>query len=401
LDKVTSKVRAFYETYPYPPGGAVDTDGYHARLLLSYIERTQERSDRLQVLEAGCGRGLNLIAAAGLQPDVDFTGIDINRVAIQEAQQKTAEMGLSNLRFAEADLLDPATIPSINDGYNLILSYGVIHHLSDPLQGLKHLRERLSTEGVVGIMVDGRYGRQPLDRFRETLSMLGIDQASSRNQQMARALAEVAEQDLFKGTYWQGTVETDEVEFADRCQHVHENSYDIDSLNQLLEDAGLGFVRWLESADWCLDEWTQDVELQNVLAACDEHQRYALVERLFDRPKLSFIAADIKNPRRAALKQIDIAETRFRINPQMKLSKKEHKPSCCRLRQRRVEIKQPWVDAILSLSKLLKSDMSGDDICRSLSQHESEYRSIEQTLMALEEAELIYRPNTPDAIEAD
>ncbi len=396
MDKVTSKVRAFYEAYPYPPGGAVDTDGYHARLLLSNIERSQQSDERLQVLEAGCGRGLNLIAAAGLQPEVVFTGIDINRVAIQEAQQKVSELGLTNLQFAEADLLDPATIPSVNDGYDLILSYGVIHHLSDPLKGLKSLHGRLSDEGVIGIMLDGRYGRQPLDRFREALTMLGIDQPANANQQMARALAEVAEQDLFKGSYWQGTAETDEVEFVDRCLHVHENSYDIDSLNRLLEDAGLGFVRWLEPADWRLDEMVQHAELQKALESCNEQQRYALVERLFDRAKLSFIAAKIKSPRRAALEQMDIAMTRFRINPQMKLPEKDLGSSCCRLRQRSVEIKQPWADAILSLSNLSNSDMSGDEICRILSPQDSVRESIEQTLMALEEAELIYRPNTPD-----
>jgi SAM-dependent methyltransferase len=401
LDKVTSKVRAFYETYPYPPGGAVDTDGYHARLLLSYIERCQGGSGRLQVLEAGCGRGLNLIAAAGLQPNVNFTGIDINRVAMQEAQQKASEMGLTNLRFAEADLLDPATIPGVTAGYDLILSYGVIHHLSDPLQGLKHLSERLSAEGVIGIMLDGRYGRQPLDRFRETLTMLGVDQASSGNHQMARALAQVAEQSLFKGTYWQGTAETDEVEFADRCLHVHENSYDIDSLNQLLEDAGLGFVRWLEPVDWCLDELVQDAELQNALSECSEQQRYALVERLFDRPKLSFVAAISTSSRRAALEKMDIDKVRFRTNPQLRLSESDPEASRYRLRQRSVEIKQAWVDAILSLPKLSKSDMSGNEICRSMSQQDSDCGSIEQTLMALEEAELIYRPNTVDGIEVD
>ncbi|MCU7813045.1 MAG: class I SAM-dependent methyltransferase, partial [Candidatus Thiodiazotropha sp. (ex Notomyrtea botanica)] len=182
MDKVTSKVRAFYETYPYPPGGTVDCDGYHARLLLSYVEQPQGASEKLHVLEAGCGRALNLQAATRLQPDIDFTGIDINRVAIREAQQAASSEGLTHLRFAESNLLDASSIPAVKGGYDLILSYGVIHHLSDPLKGLIHLQESLATQGVIALMVDGSFGRQPLDRYRDALTKLGGEgrTASSR-----------------------------------------------------------------------------------------------------------------------------------------------------------------------------------------------------------------------------
>ena len=169
MDKVTDSVRAFYEAHPYPPGDRVDLDAYQVRWLLSTIERGSTYDRPIQVLEAGCGRALNLRAAAAAQPDIRFTGIDVNRVAINEASASR----IGNLRLQTADLMQPGTLPAVPGGYDLILTYGVLHHLSDPPQGLRHLRGLLSPEGVLALMVDGRYGRQPLDRFLQALSFLG------------------------------------------------------------------------------------------------------------------------------------------------------------------------------------------------------------------------------------
>ena len=394
MDKVTSKVRAFYETYPYPPGGAVDTDGYHARLLLSYIERPQAATCKLQVLEAGCGRGLNLLVAARMQPDVKFIGIDINRVAIAEAKEKTAALGLENLRFAEGNLLDPASIPPVPGGYDLILSYGVIHHLSDPQAGLAHLRDKLAAHGAIGMMVDGSYGRQPLDRFRDALAILESDDMSAGRQERARALSGIAEHTLFKGNYWQGTSRSEDVEFADRCLHVHEHSYDWESLNRLLEGAGLAFIRWLEPADWSVAQFGAQPILQSLLTELDQYQRYRLVERLFYRPKLTFIAAGKSSGVRSPLHHELLEQARFRINPQVKFVDRDEEVCRCQLRSREpVEIRSSSATQILSLPELSQSDMTATQIAHNLSHLELSRESVYQSLFDLEEAELIFRPN--------
>ncbi|MCU7915847.1 MAG: class I SAM-dependent methyltransferase [Candidatus Thiodiazotropha sp. (ex Gloverina cf. vestifex)] len=396
MDKVTSKVRAFYETYPYPPGGAVDCDGYHARLLLSYIERTENGRENLQVLEAGCGRAVNLQAAARLQPDVEFTGIDINRVAIREAQQAVLSRGLSNLKFAEADLLDPSSIPPVEGGYDLILSYGVIHHLSDPLKGLSHLQANLSAQGVIALMVDGSFGRQPLDRYRDILSTLERDgEIASSRMATARALARVAEHTLFKGNCWQGTAEVDEVEFADRCLHVHECNYDMDSLKQLLDAAGLRFVRWLEPADWSVNRLLEEPSLKQLLSQQDEFQRYRLIERLFYRPKLTFVAARQAADSRHELSMADIAQTSFRLNPQVKLMSKESGGASYQLRQQALfEPETLCEQQVMALAELSSSQLSGSQIANRLAESDCSHDAVFSVLYELEARELIYRPNT-------
>ncbi|MEJ2591930.1 MAG: class I SAM-dependent methyltransferase, partial [Candidatus Thiodiazotropha sp.] len=395
LDKVTSSVRDFYEAYPYPPDGSVDCDGYHATLLLSYVQRQAADSGcPLQVLEAGCGRGLNLRTAARLQPAVTFTGIDINRVAIEEASRAVASAGLDNLRFFTADLLDPASLPSLQGGYDLILSYGVIHHLSDPEAGLRRLRERLAPGGVLAMMVDGRYARQPLDRYLEARALLDDDaQSADARMASARALARVAEASLFKGNCWQGTAAVDDVEFADRCLHVHETSYDIDGVWRLLAGAGLGFVRWLEPRDWSLDALAAEPALRQRFEALDAVTRYRLVERLCDRPKLTLIAACAETRPREPLAREAVAQTRFRLNPQLR---PQAEPGNGRYRLRAREAAAPGnrcEAVILAQARQLGRGFTGTEMARRLAADGFSRDTVFDALGALETREWLFRPH--------
>jgi len=84
MDEITRAVRDLYERYRYAAGGPAQRVATDAWLLLSYVERSRGKSGRLQVLDAGCGRGVGTLGCAVLGPDVDFLGIDINRVALKE-----------------------------------------------------------------------------------------------------------------------------------------------------------------------------------------------------------------------------------------------------------------------------------------------------------------------------
>ncbi|MET0089442.1 MAG: class I SAM-dependent methyltransferase [Candidatus Thiodiazotropha sp.] len=313
---MTNRVRAFYEAHPYPPGDAPDCDAYQARLLLSYIERQHPVSASLKILEAGCGRGINLTRMAGVCSGDRFTGIDINRVAIREAAARVEHLGYSNLEFVEGDLLHSEGIPSVAGGYDVILSYGVLHHLSDPRQGLIRLTQHLAPEGVIGFMVDGRFGRQPLDRYREALDMID-PQADSG---IARSLARVAEQGIFRATPWQGTSEVDPVEFADRCLHVHETSFDIQGLWALLASADLRFIRWIEPRDWSVDGLSDDPDLDARLNALGEQPRYQVIERLAQHPKLTLVAARRDRISRREMPRDSLDTAYLAPNPQLSRS---------------------------------------------------------------------------------
>ena len=114
MDPTTQAVRAMYEQFPYPAVANPELRlGADARLLLSYGRLPHPGRRPLQVLDAGCGRGNGVLGGAASQPDVRFTGIDINRVTLGAAAAKAKELGLKNIRFQEVDLttLDGLEVP--------------------------------------------------------------------------------------------------------------------------------------------------------------------------------------------------------------------------------------------------------------------------------------------------
>ncbi|MEN8166402.1 MAG: class I SAM-dependent methyltransferase [Pseudomonadota bacterium] len=289
VDKVTKTVKAFYQAYPYPSGIPRSGPASEPRVLLERLRGPRASAGPLKILEAGCGCGLGLIAAAKRDQESHFTGVDINPVAIAQAQERAAGEGLGNLRVYPADLLSPEAIESPAGGFDLIYSFGVVHHLSSPVTGLLNLKRLLAPQGVLACMVYGRYAREPLRRLVEAID-LAVDPSLSVAERMepARLLAEVAEQTLFKGTAWEGTSRVDDIEFADRCLHVHEQSYDIDSLWALLAQSGLSFAAWLEPDDWSIGLFEQ-APIRSLVKTLGARDRYKLVEMLFSRPRLELL----------------------------------------------------------------------------------------------------------------
>lgn len=297
MDKLTKAVKAFYEAYPYPTGlpeiGAENDPAW----LLSELRQRSPQSDLLQVLEAGCGCGLGLIAAAGRTPHIRFTGVDINQLGISQAQQQVAEQGLSNIRFQQADLMTLEGLQAPVGGFDVIYSFGVLHHLSDPAIGLKNLAKLLAPKGVISCMVYGRYGREPLQRLVDAIG-LATDPAGSveARLQPARLLAKIADSTIFKGNPWELTAEVEDIEFVDRCLHINEQSYDVDTLWRLLEQTGMQFVRWLKPNEWSVDGLIQDVTSRKLLQALSEKNQYKIIERLFYRPRLELLITHADDP---------------------------------------------------------------------------------------------------------
>ena len=402
MDRVTAAVRAFYEAYPYPPGNRPDCDAYHGRLLLSYIERPKGMPKQLQLLEAGCGRGINLAAAAALQPEDQFTGIDINRVAIDEASANTRNKALSNLNFHLADLLDPASLPGVSRGYDVILSYGVIHHLSDPLKGLQQLTQQLAPHGVMSLMVDGRYGRQPLDRFLQALQIVSADGgADTERESTARALARIAERGVFHGNCWQGTSSVDEVEFADRCLHVHEQSYDIESLWQLLDRVGLKFIRWHESDDWSVAHISDDLELFEPLQALEPSVAYQVIERLTYRPKLSLVVARKEDRPRLPLTEEQLLSNRLCLSPQLKQITDEAGHRQWRRRGRKLSIDvQDLAHRLLMAASEIGSGFTGSQLLQQLTGESISPQQGVDSLRQLYALECLYAPHETDGTQS-
>lgn len=298
--------------------------GADARLLLSQIERPFPRKPGpIHVLDAGCGRGVGLVTLASLDPSIQFTGIDINRVALQDLKKNARDRGLTNIKTQEVDLmtLDGLEVP--DGGFDVIHSSGVLHHLSDPLQGLRILRQVLARHGVVCTMLYGGPGRELLRRLKKGIDLIAPpDQAIHARIAPARALAQAAEgkAKILADSHWQHTYEVGDVEFVDRCLNVNETSYDVQSLWDFLDAADMRFIRWNRPELWSVEKVFENSPVLRYVHTLSEVDKYRLIESVCWRPSFELtIARKDAEPRdELALGQLE-SEV-FAANPDARIS---------------------------------------------------------------------------------
>jgi 2-polyprenyl-3-methyl-5-hydroxy-6-metoxy-1,4-benzoquinol methylase len=108
-----------------------------------------------KVLEIGCGIGTATIkfAQAGAKK---VTAVDLSEISLETAKKRAEVYGLTNIEFYQANAEELSkTVPK--EKYDLIYSFGVIHHTPHPERVLKELYSYLSPKGQMKVMVYYRY----------------------------------------------------------------------------------------------------------------------------------------------------------------------------------------------------------------------------------------------------
>jgi cyclopropane fatty-acyl-phospholipid synthase-like methyltransferase len=82
-----------------------------------------------RVLDIGCGTGEHVLMAA--LHGLDATGVDVSAEAVRRATRKAAERGVTQVRFVVGDVLQPATVQSLDGPFDTIIDCGVFHVFSD------------------------------------------------------------------------------------------------------------------------------------------------------------------------------------------------------------------------------------------------------------------------------
>jgi 2-polyprenyl-3-methyl-5-hydroxy-6-metoxy-1,4-benzoquinol methylase len=103
----------------------------------------------IDVLDAGCGRGLALLAMAERFPQSRFLGIDLCPDAIAAATADASAKGLGNVRFEAMDLTGFDAV----DAFDLVTSFDAVHDQKDP-QGLIEALFRSLRPGGIYFMQD-------------------------------------------------------------------------------------------------------------------------------------------------------------------------------------------------------------------------------------------------------
>ena len=169
-------VRSHYERHPYP---------YYS--LLTSVRRHDTYAMNLQSLWArfngeylAPNEGKILIAGSGAfspyptslaNPLACISAVDLAESNIRRARLHCLLHGCRNVSFFQGDFLHTEVAPG---PFHLIDAFGVLHHLDNPVEGLKSLEQRLLPGGILRVMVYGRYARKEAESIRRAAHLLGI-----------------------------------------------------------------------------------------------------------------------------------------------------------------------------------------------------------------------------------
>jgi SAM-dependent methyltransferase/Tfp pilus assembly protein PilF len=168
-DAVSHRVRAQYEENPYPRWIAFDRDPPVSAsdwigAELPGVNWPQAWPDSLNVLVAGCGTGLEAVSLAAKIAEVRVTAVDLSRASLAYAQRKANDLGLTNIKFFQADILELAGLP---ERFDAVLSVGVLHHMREPQAGLRVLAGVARPGGLIKIGLYSARARGSVNAVRD------------------------------------------------------------------------------------------------------------------------------------------------------------------------------------------------------------------------------------------
>lgn len=176
VSAMSEAVRRHYELYPYPHYPLLasvrrcDTYASNLAALWSRFNGEWPRQDAARILIAGCGSFAPYPFALS-NPGTPITALDLSARSLGRARLHCLLHGVLGVQFRTGDLCDPGML---RGDFGLIDAYGVLHHLEDPLAGLRALAARLVPGGILRVMVYSSYARREEESIRRALRMLKL-----------------------------------------------------------------------------------------------------------------------------------------------------------------------------------------------------------------------------------
>ncbi len=242
-DEVSEKVRAQYEENPYPRWSRVFTEA-QALPIDTYIGMRfpgaayKPLGNRaMEVLIAGCGTGQHAIQRAQQFQAANVLAIDLSLASLGYAIRKTRELGLTNLRYAQGDILALGS----DRIFDIIDSSGVLHHLKEPLTGWRRLAGLLRPGGLMHVGLYSAAARRDINAARDLLAKQGRDYSVAEVRRLrAEASGRPPGDELHNLANFSDFFSTSEC--RDLLFHVQEHQFSIPQIAEFLRESGFTFL---------------------------------------------------------------------------------------------------------------------------------------------------------------
>jgi tetratricopeptide (TPR) repeat protein/2-polyprenyl-3-methyl-5-hydroxy-6-metoxy-1,4-benzoquinol methylase len=242
---VSQEVREQYEQNPYPrwvklPNGDQPLPfNQELRRSLRLAPFTPMRDDSApEVLIAGCGTGSQPILFAQRFRGVRVLAIDLSLSSISYAIRKSRELGMTEIEYAQADILK---LSGISRTFDVIESIGVLHHLADPFTGWRTLLSRLRPGGFMGLGFYSELARRHVVKAREFIAARGY---ASTPDDIRRFRQDLIVQGPSSELQWLTEIADfySTSECRDLLFHVQEHRLTLGQIESFLGELGLHFI---------------------------------------------------------------------------------------------------------------------------------------------------------------
>jgi 2-polyprenyl-3-methyl-5-hydroxy-6-metoxy-1,4-benzoquinol methylase len=242
---VSEEVRDQYEQNPYPRWvkTPISDQPLHfndeLRRSLPFAPFTPLPDDSApEVLIAGCGTGSHSILAAQRFRGARVLAIDLSLSSISYARRKTEELGITNIQYAQADILE---LGAIARTFDIIESGGVLHHLADPFVGWRILLSRLRPGGFMGLGFYSELARRNVIKAREFIAARGY---ASTTDDIRRFRQDLTVKDMSVELQLLGKMS--DFYSTSNCRdllfHVQEHRLTLGQIESFLAEFGLHFI---------------------------------------------------------------------------------------------------------------------------------------------------------------
>ena len=242
-DKVSSKVRDQYEESPYPrwvnlglPLAPTNTLEMTQETKLKLFDNTLNEVEAPNILIAGCGTGQHSIGTATRFKNSKVLAIDLSLSSLAYAKRKTEELGVQNIEYIQADILD---LGNLDRQFDIVESAGVLHHMSKPMAGWKVLTDCLRPGGLMKIGLYSELARKHIVEIQEEINQLGI---GSSNIEMKFFRNSLINSDKYHHKWLQNSPDFYSLStLRDLLFHVQEHRFTLPQIQDCLNELGLKF----------------------------------------------------------------------------------------------------------------------------------------------------------------
>jgi SAM-dependent methyltransferase len=242
-NETSSEVRAQYEDNPYPRWvglpAKTSTLTFDESVRQSFPASSYRpiQKNTFDMLIAGCGTGQHSVVLSQSFPHARILAIDLSLQSLAYAKQKTQEMGINNIEYAQADILE---LHRLGRAFDVVSSSGVLHHLRSPEDGWSKLLALVRPNGCMHIGLYSERARTSVVAAQNWLQANGYSFSNIRSARQALvglAMTQPLFKDVFdfRDFYSRG-------ECRDLLFHVQEVNFSMDRIKAFLSENSLQFL---------------------------------------------------------------------------------------------------------------------------------------------------------------